>query len=193
MRLINNQLKNNNAFVMLYALLVASIVLSIGLSLSAIISKQIQLSSMGKMSKLAYFAADAGRNCGYVWGETAYNILSGVRDSSGIIGASAIFDCYDIGGTSITESSTPLSSGTSNLISMLNLNPAPIVTDAKEFAFERNFTDSCAKISVIVFPLASPSNYKSIIISRGFSSICSNITLGRTVSQMVVSKTLYSP
>lgn len=56
-----------SGFVILYAVLLTSVVLGIGILLLSIIAKQIQLSSLEKSSQAAYYAADAGRQCALLW------------------------------------------------------------------------------------------------------------------------------
>ena len=50
-------------FALLYALLVSSIVLSIGIVLSTIVTKQLILSSVATNSQLAFYAATSGIEC----------------------------------------------------------------------------------------------------------------------------------
>lgn len=50
-------------FVLLYAVLVAGVVLIGGVLLSSIISKQLILSTIGRESQFAYYAANAGDEC----------------------------------------------------------------------------------------------------------------------------------
>lgn len=59
--------RNNNGFVLLYAVLVASVISITGVLLSDIIFKQLVLSSIGKESQLAYYAATAGDECARYW------------------------------------------------------------------------------------------------------------------------------
>lgn len=54
-------------FVLLYAVLVASIALSIGLSLYAITLKELIISSSSRDSQFAFYAADAGAECALYW------------------------------------------------------------------------------------------------------------------------------
>jgi len=58
---------NNSGFVLLYALLVASIIAIGGALLSDIIVKQIILSGVGRDSQIAYYAASAGEECARYW------------------------------------------------------------------------------------------------------------------------------
>src|SRR3989338_4082828 len=58
---------HNTGFVLLYAVLVASIALSIGLSLYGITIKELIISSSSRDSQLAFYAADAGTECALYW------------------------------------------------------------------------------------------------------------------------------
>lgn len=62
-------LKNNKqpGFVLLYAVLVVTVVLAVGLILINIITKQITLSIVGRNSQVAFYAADSGRDCLEYW------------------------------------------------------------------------------------------------------------------------------
>jgi len=73
-----NQIKSKKSgFVLLYALLVASVIAIGGALLSDIIFKQITLSAVGRDSQIAYYAASAGEECVRYWNE---------RDTFGVFG-----------------------------------------------------------------------------------------------------------
>lgn len=55
--------KHNQGFVILYAVLVAGVISLGGVILANIITKQLILSSIGKESQFAYYAANAGDEC----------------------------------------------------------------------------------------------------------------------------------
>lgn len=55
--------KNNRGFTVLFAVIVSSIVLAIGLSIANITLKQIRISSLGRESQIAFYAADSGSEC----------------------------------------------------------------------------------------------------------------------------------
>jgi hypothetical protein len=63
---------NSSGFVILYAVLLTTVTLAIGLILLAVIAKQIQLSSIEKSSQVAYYAADAGRQCALYYDNLGY-------------------------------------------------------------------------------------------------------------------------
>jgi hypothetical protein len=72
--------KRDQGFVILYAVLLTTITLAIGLLLLAVIAKQIQLSSIEKNSQLAYYAADAGRQCALYYDAPTQNRFGRVVD-----------------------------------------------------------------------------------------------------------------
>ena len=54
---------SNRGFTILLAALVSSLVLALGISIVSIAQKQIVLSSTGKGSQFAFYAADSGAEC----------------------------------------------------------------------------------------------------------------------------------
>ena len=71
MRSIKNQVssisRKERGFTILLAALVASLVLAIGISVFTIAQKQVILSSLGRNSQYAFYAADTGAECGLYW------------------------------------------------------------------------------------------------------------------------------
>ncbi len=59
--------KSNRGFVLLYAVLVSSIVITVGLLLANILLKQLVIASTARDAKIAYYAADSGRDCALFW------------------------------------------------------------------------------------------------------------------------------
>lgn len=62
--------KNQNSklgFAILYAVLVASLLLSIGLAIFNLTIKELLLSSLGRDSQFAFYAADTGAECALYW------------------------------------------------------------------------------------------------------------------------------
>lgn len=55
------------AFVLILSLLVSSAILAAGLSISRVITRQIYMASVQRDSQMAFFAADAGLECGKYW------------------------------------------------------------------------------------------------------------------------------
>lgn len=59
--------KKREGFVILYAVIITTVVLVVGVSLMNIITKQLVLSSIGRNAKVAYYAALSGRECAQFW------------------------------------------------------------------------------------------------------------------------------
>lgn len=74
----NNKL--NKGFTLLLSVLVTSIILSVGLGIFNIMTKELKLSGIGRESQIAFYAADAGIECFFFWeikhpnlSDTAFN------------------------------------------------------------------------------------------------------------------------
>ena len=77
-------ISKNEGFVLLYAVLVASVISITGVLLSDIIFKQLVLSSIGKESQSAYYAATAGDECALYWDtQLAFGRLKGPCPANG--------------------------------------------------------------------------------------------------------------
>lgn len=73
--------ENKKGFVLLYAVLVTTVVLAVGLVMSNIITKQITLSFIGRDSQVAFYAADAGIECFKFWANQRIFSVDGVKFS----------------------------------------------------------------------------------------------------------------
>jgi hypothetical protein len=61
------QISKQKGFAMLFAVLVSSVLLSIGLSIFNLTVKELVLSSSGRESQFAFYAADTGAECALYW------------------------------------------------------------------------------------------------------------------------------
>ena len=61
----NNKLKHG--FTLLLSILVVSVILSVGLGIFDIMTKELKLSGLGRESQIAFYAADAGIECFFYW------------------------------------------------------------------------------------------------------------------------------
>src|SRR3989338_6846016 len=61
----NHKLKHG--FTLLLSILVVSVVLSVGLGIFDIMTKELKLSGLGRESQIAFYAADAGVECFFYW------------------------------------------------------------------------------------------------------------------------------
>ncbi|MES2134903.1 MAG: pilus assembly PilX N-terminal domain-containing protein [Patescibacteria group bacterium] len=123
-------LKSQRGFTLLLAVLIGSILIAIGSAIFNIVSKQIILSSSGRESQFAFFAADTGIECALYWDvkQSAFATTSpltqvacggGLADVTRTPGGTALRPTY----TSVF--SFPLDGGVTN--------PCVIVTVVKTF------------------------------------------------------------
>ncbi len=59
--------KENKGFALLYTALIASLLLSLSLSISYIVGKELILSSIGRESQKAFYMADSAAECALYW------------------------------------------------------------------------------------------------------------------------------
>ena len=74
-------MKHKRGFVLLLAVLVSGILLALGLALYNIASKELLLSSAGRDSQFAFYAADSGIECALYWDakEQAFSTTSSLE------------------------------------------------------------------------------------------------------------------
>ena len=73
--------KNERGFTLLFAVLVSSLVLAIGLSIANLTLKEVKLSGAGRESEFAFYAADTGSECALYWDIKGYNVFATSADS----------------------------------------------------------------------------------------------------------------
>lgn len=63
----NTKLNDQKGFTILLSALVASLVLTLGIAVFSVAQKQVILSSLGRSSQYAFYAADTGVECALYW------------------------------------------------------------------------------------------------------------------------------
>src|SRR3989338_2430331 len=84
--------KRDKGFTLLLASLVASVVLSLGIAIFGIASKQLMLSSMARDSQFAFYAADSGAECVFYW-DIRDDIHPNTFATSSASASSAVVSC----------------------------------------------------------------------------------------------------
>lgn len=86
MKIFNLKINNSKkGFTLFIALIVSSLLLAIGFSLSTIILKQLVFANSGKESQLAFYAADSGSECALYWdrkGSDGFTVFDGAFATS---------------------------------------------------------------------------------------------------------------
>jgi Tfp pilus assembly protein PilX len=174
---IQNKKKNKyqttvpqRGFTLLLASLIASLLLAVGLSMFTIAQKEIILSSLGRDSQYAFYAADAGAECALYWDfKDAFNTETATHGAK-------------CNGYTIGEYHPPASATTEDLIlGGIDYVGGVAVT---EFFFEQN--NKCINVSVTKHETGS---IHTEINSRGYSVECDvngdPITNSRTLERAV--------
>jgi hypothetical protein len=141
--------KENRGFTLLLAALIASIVLSLGAAIFTIAQKQLQLSSVGRNSQFAFYAADTAAECALYWDvRFAYFAATSTYNGSPTCDGQAI---------SATVTSGTRSSGNFTM----------------SFSYAPN--SYCAKVSVTKSLSTTTSAITSVVHSDGYSTPCATI------------------
>ncbi len=165
----NTTHRNNSGFTLFIALIVSSLLLAIGFSLSTIILKQLVFANSGKESQLAFYAADSGAECALYWDRKDIN---GLTDFNGAFTASSTFDDIFCGTGGPT---TPQTARVGSFVRFLDIPNQQATT-----TFYVDYSDSdpsnpnhkaCAKVSVFKWVDNSSGTpvEKTQIESRGYN------------------------
>jgi len=157
---------NNRGFTLLLAALVASIALSLGASIYNIVQKQLILSSLGRDSQFAFYAADMATECALFWD---------VRTDQS-------------GGHTLWASTTPPASVSceGQAASSTFAYSAPTSTFSFQYQPSGSSVGNCANVTVTKVWVASTQSIRTIIHADGFNTGCATIGTSQQVLQRSV-------
>ncbi|MBV9159303.1 MAG: hypothetical protein JO019_01765 [Candidatus Kaiserbacteria bacterium] len=144
--------KDKRGFTLLLAALVASIVLMLGSSIFAIAQKQVTLSSIGRDSQFAFYAADTGAECALYYDIRFHAFATSTQSA----GASTIV----CDGSTVTTSVTAAANAATSTfqLDLFTANQiAPIVG-----------VPNCVQVTVA----KNPSSPYTVIHADGYSTSC---------------------
>jgi Tfp pilus assembly protein PilX len=148
------QRKNNKGFALLFSVLLASFLLTIGLSIFSIALKELAISTAARQSVRAFFAADSGRECALYWDVKMGAVPTLVDGEDG--------EAIKCGTHSETMTAIqPVTSTSKKSVIPGSGNPINIVGDT----LSPNFV-----VSITKSKLNSSSDIVTTIISRGYDS-----------------------
>lgn len=151
----------NRGFTLLLAALIASTVLSLGSSIFLIAQKQLLLSSAGRDSQFAFYAADAGAECALYWD---------VRQDAFATTTPATQPNCD--GVNLTET----------VISGDRAVGAPYAIEFKLDMYQSSGSPRCVDVVVT----KATSDPKTTIHADGYSTACATVSLSPTALQRTV-------
>ncbi len=150
---IKLQLKNSRAFVILFAVVVSSILLSISLGIANITLKELNFGTSAKETGAAFFAADSGLECALMYDKGASSIFTLPG------GSRTISSCAGITNIPVTFADDPA---------------APPNTGTYSFVVTGlgSTSTSCAKVSVKKddTTYTNPTYIKTTVISKGYNT-----------------------
>ncbi|MCX6712877.1 MAG: hypothetical protein NTY66_01570 [Candidatus Vogelbacteria bacterium] len=156
----------SRGFVILYAVIITTVVLVMGVSLMNIVTKQLVLSSISRGAKLSYFAAIAGKDCAEYW--KAIDYFGRVDENGGVVAPSnqSIIGCPDntqIGGFLLRQPATPV--GATMLVTKFQLEL--VEPDTPHGGL-------CSLVTVTVDSSACPADW-IMIESEGYNVPCGQL------------------
>jgi Tfp pilus assembly protein PilX len=185
----HNRTKQNRGFALLMALIVVSVVVSIGLTILDLSLKQIKLSTNSRDSEIAFHAANAGIECSRYW--------RAFRDIEQETGSPFSPTCFEvaIGSQSATDVSPSgpgsaylyeyeVTWGTPNRCSQMSV--LTINSDAGASTTIANISTIIPGYLTSVDKECGPGGRCTIIASRGYSRNCNDINLIGTIEREVL-------
>lgn len=173
----------NSGFTLFIALIVSSLLLAIGFSLSTIILKQLVFANSGKESQLAFYAADSGAECALYWDRKN---IDGYTDFDGAFTASSTVTTFDDIFCGTGGPTTPQTAQVGSFSKIFDIPSEQATT-----TFYVDYSDSdptnpnhkaCAKVTVFKWVDTSSGNpvEKTQIESRGYNVPLNNGVVGPT-------------
>ncbi|MDE1874961.1 MAG: hypothetical protein KGI79_02670 [Patescibacteria group bacterium] len=154
-----NKVRNQRAFAMLFAVLTASVLLSIGLSIFDLTVKELSLTASGRESQFAFYAADTGAECALYWDFKGTDIFATSSDSRSPSPSNP--DCVDTQGQALQT---------------INITPSMQTSDSAVTVFSLNIPSVSPQFCAIVTVTKDSSSgiTKTTIDSRGHNEPCSD-------------------
>lgn len=151
-------------FAMLFAVLVSSVLLSIGLSIFNLTIKELSLSSSGRESQFAFFAADTGAECALYWDFKGIDIFATSTDGRSPSPSSP--DCAD------TFGQAPQVITNSNYVTTYTGYPAGRASNYAVTQFNLTIPNSAGNYCAIVTVIKDSSSglLRTTIDSRGYNT-----------------------
>jgi hypothetical protein len=142
-------------FTLLLAALIASIVLSLGAAIFAIAQKELALSSIGRNSQFAFYAADTAAECALYW-----DVRGSFATSSDSHNPAASVACAQ----------------TNSTVTFVAVSQAATSTFTLSLAFNDPTKPYCANVSVAKSRSALTNGIVTVVRADGFSTGCTTIS-----------------
>lgn len=152
--------KNNGGYTLLFSVLVSSILLSIGLAILNISTKEVALSSAARESEIAFYAADAGLECVFRW-DLAGKFVIPPHPGQPLASIGILKMCNGIDGTATRTSVDPVGEKTHWSYEFKDNNDT----------LSPDYSDPCFKVTITKWYNNDPDPLlKTHIESRGYNT-----------------------
>ncbi|MEK7607726.1 MAG: hypothetical protein AAB484_02285 [Patescibacteria group bacterium] len=152
--------ESQNGFAMLFAVLVSSVLLSVGLSIFNLTVKELILSSSGRESQFSFYAADTGAECALYWDFKGTYIFATSSDSR------------------ISVPSNPDCIG-----QQINITYSGLDSTSATNRFTLNIPSYCSIVTVTKSSPVAGGIITTVIDSRGYNTTCNNRTNPNSVER----------
>lgn len=176
---MNTRTKQNRGFAMLFAVLVASVLLAIGLSIFNLTVKELTLSSSGRESQFAFYAADTGAECALYWDFRGVDIFATSTDGRNPTPSNP--DCADTFGQPIQVITN------NNYVSTYTGYPIARTSNSAVTQFSLTIPNGSVSYCSIVTVIkdSSSGTLKTTIDSRGYNT-CDTTDPSRVERALIV-------
>lgn len=175
-----NQTAHNAGFTILIAIVIASIVIAIALSIMGIVMKQLTLAGIARESEIAFQAANAGAECIRFFdiSDSHGNTLD-VPGNGSAQASAATVTC--LSGSPVSNSNGPVASGDEQLFTW-TWDSDSICTDVSVYKFYSSTGDE--DMDPLITDRDCPEGVECTIIkARGYNAPCSAISSSRVVER----------
>lgn len=149
--MIFKNLQNNQGYTLLFAVLVSSLVLAVGISILNVSKKEFLLSSSARESVTAFYAADTGIECAAYHDDSARDRFSIANFSNGVDCAGNHFNISidsSILGTDIYTFDMNLDNGTCAIIDVIKITYPAIATNIRSSGYNMGWNSANGKCEI---------------------------------------------
>ena len=136
-----HDMKDKRGFTLLLSTLIASLLLILGASMFNITRKEVILSSLGRDSQFAFYAADAGAECALLW-DFRYDIFGAAYEHSTSTCDSQALGTFQFPGYGVEQEFEYQPNGRCVRVSVTKVDDSP-----STIILARGYNTSCAAIA----------------------------------------------
>jgi hypothetical protein len=149
--MIFKNLQNNKGYTLLFAVLVSSLVLAVGISILNVSKKEFLLASSARESVTAFYAADTGIECAAFHDDSARDIFSNVNYSNGVNCTGNHFNVTvdsSVLGTDLYTFDMNLDNGTCAIVEVIKVTYPVVATNIRSSGYNMGWNSANSKCEI---------------------------------------------